>query len=221
MSEENQKDQELESQNQNSYENFDTSTNPRTDDTSDLYAKTNTTSDQQVNQNEANDGQPGNVNMNGYQNSYQNPNMNGYQNPYQNQNSYQNPNMNGYQNQQNYAYGRVMEQEKASEGLGIASLIIGIVSILLSCACINIPIAIVGIVLGIVQLTKHGKKIFAIFGIVLSSISIVAGIVFWIFMFSTPEFDSILKDTDNFSYYGKTTQIPDYNIEQATFYYEK
>ena len=131
------------------------------------------------NQADYNNGQPNYSNQADYNNGQPN---------YGNQADYNNGQPNygnqaGYNNgQPNYPNGQVVQPVKKSSenGFGIAALVLGIVSFILFCTCINLPLAIVGIVLGIIQLTKGKNKAPAIIGIVLSAVSIIAFLVFWI-----------------------------------------
>lgn len=70
----------------------------------------------------------------------------------------------------------VKSSKKKKEGLGTASLVLGIISLILSFTCIiiipiiiSVPLSIVGLVLGIVNVSKKGKK-FA--GIILNSLAL-------------------------------------------------
>lgn len=74
-----------------------------------------------------------------------------------------------------------------SNAFGIASLCFGIGSIVFFCCCSPI-FSIVSIVMGILQLTRGKDKTMAIIGIVLSGVSILIFIVFWIIAFSSPVF---------------------------------
>ena len=72
--------------------------------------------------------------------------------------------------------------EKKKEGLGTASIVLGIISLILSFTCIVfipiiivLPLSIVGLVLGIVNVSKKGKKFS---GIILNSISTILSCIF-------------------------------------------
>ena len=74
------------------------------------------------------------------------------------------------------------DENKNTEGLGTASMIIGIIALVLSFTCIFIlpviiifPLALVGFILGIVNKAKKGKKIS---GIILNGIALLISIVF-------------------------------------------
>lgn len=82
--------------------------------------------------------------------------------------------------------------ENKSNGLGIASMVIGIIALLLSC-CYGGVLGIVGLILGIVGLTKPGKKGTAIAGVVTSSISILVLLGF-ILMYGSASGVSVLND---------------------------
>lgn len=69
-----------------------------------------------------------------------------------------------------------MEEQNASKGLSVASLILGILSML--CCCIGFPFAIIGIILAIVSLVKHkGGKGFAIAGLITSGITMIISVI--------------------------------------------
>lgn len=69
-----------------------------------------------------------------------------------------------------------MEEQNASKGLSVASLILGILSML--CCCIGFPFAIIGIILAIVSLVKHkdGKGL-AIAGLITSGITMIISVI--------------------------------------------
>lgn len=94
-----------------------------------------------------------------------------------NQETY-NTNGNGYQ----YYYEQP-EPKKEGSGFGIASLVLGIVSLLLFCTCLNWITGILAIIFGIIQIVNYRERGLAIGGIVTAALSLVFGIVFWIFMF--------------------------------------
>ena len=117
----------------------------------------------------------------------------------QNPNGYQQYNQNPYQNNQ-YQYQQYQAPvQNQSNGMAVGSLICGILGILLSCCLwyIAIPLAIAGLVLGILVIkNKKGGKNLAIVGIILSSISIIMGIIIAIMMiavFTNPEFSSMYQ----------------------------
>ena len=69
-----------------------------------------------------------------------------------------------------------MEEQNASKGLSVASLILGILSML--CCCIGFPFAIIGIILAIVSLVKHkGGKGLAIAGLITSGITMIISVI--------------------------------------------
>lgn len=136
----------------------------------------------QTNGNQNFNGQP---NQNQYQNSYQDPNQ--YQNPYQNQSSYGQP---PYQNQQ-----------KASNGLAITSMVLALVSIILSCFIpyLSVPMDIAAIILGIFSLVKckNASKGMAITGIVVGAIMLIFGvliIVMAVYLVSSGAYSEMFSD---------------------------
>lgn len=89
----------------------------------------------------------------------------------------------GYQQMQQEPY------QAASQGFGIASMIMGIISLVLCCSCINIPLAVTAIIFGILQLAKSGTaKGAAITGIVTSALSIVIFFISLISMLVSTDF---------------------------------
>lgn len=121
------------------------------------------------------------------QNNYSKPD---YNNTNYNSTAYTNqqfgtPQM-GYAVPPQYAYnGGNAAQKKEGEGFGIASLVLGILSVLLFCTCINFVMAIIAIILGIIQVATQRKKGPAVAGIILSAISIVVGIIFWVVFYGS------------------------------------
>ena len=92
------------------------------------------------------------------------------------------------QNAYQQTYG-APQQPREDQGFGIASLVLGIVSLVLFCTCFNFLTGILAIVFGIVQLTKTGsKKGMAIAGIIMSAVSFVVAIVFWIILLLSSDF---------------------------------
>ena len=114
--------------------------------------------------------------------SYQNDNNNensgqnfegqysyGQQKAYERRNPYDRQNFNGYNNSQ--------EMPEGHTGLAIAGFVLGIIGI---CSCcvpiISIPLGIIGLILSILGIKSRYQGL-AIAGVVLSSISIVLGIL--------------------------------------------
>lgn len=87
-----------------------------------------------------------------------------------------------------------MEQKKQISGLAIASLVIGILSLLLSC-CYGGFLGIIGIGLGIAGICTSNKKGMAIWGLVLSVISLFITIICLIFGFAI--LDELENDNSN------------------------
>lgn len=74
----------------------------------------------------------------------------------------------------------MMENEnKSTEGFGIASMILGIISLLLFCTCINWITGILAIIFGIIQLTRKSAKGFAVTGIITAALSILFAILLY------------------------------------------
>lgn len=108
------------------------------------------------------------------QNTYYQQNMQYQQyTPYQQNGPYGQGGQYGYQQQ---------PQKSGGNGLAITAMILGIASLVLFCTCLNIPLAIVSIILAIIHLVRRSYtgKGFAIAGIIMSGISIVVGIIFWV-----------------------------------------
>ncbi len=91
-------------------------------------------------------------------------------------------------------------QQNAGNGFGIASLVLGIVSFLLFCTCINWVTAILAVIFGIVQLTRHGEKAFAITGIITSGLSILMTILLYGMMLAA--MDTSGGSVGDFWFYG-------------------
>lgn len=92
------------------------------------------------------------------------------------------------QNAYQQTYG-TPQQPREDQGFGIASLVLGVASLVLFCSCINFLTGILAIVFGIIQLTKTGsKKGMAIAGIIMSAVSFVVAIVFWIILLLSSDF---------------------------------
>lgn len=90
---------------------------------------------------------------------------------------------------QNYAQGNTyaatdssyyVKQKGDGIAFGVASMVLGIISLLLFCTCANFLTGILATIFGIIQLTQHKEKLFAITGIVTAAISIVLGIFLWL-----------------------------------------
>lgn len=114
--------------------------------------------------------------------------------------NYNVPNYNMQNNTPIYGtYG--MRQQQKGDGviLGIVSMILGLVSVLLFCTCINFFTAIAAIILGIIQITKHKEKSFAVVGIVTSVISIIMAI-FLFFVLGLGAMESETDSYDEFYY---------------------
>lgn len=122
--------------------------------------------------------------------------------------SYQ-ENQGGYSYQGGYQYQNYDEPPQESMGFGIASMVLGIIALVLFCSCINILLAIASIIFGIIHLVNcKGGKGFAIAGIIMSVLSVIACIVMWVCVFYTPvfqeEFQRQMENQDeiynNFNY---------------------
>ena len=105
--------------------------------------------------------------------------------------------------------------ENKSNGLGIASMVIGIIALLLSC-CYGGVLGIVGLILGIVGLTKPGKKGTAIAGVVTSSISILILLVL-ILIYGNASGVSVLSDYIEKSEDAQTSSNLDITTEDMDF----
>ncbi len=79
-------------------------------------------------------------------------------------------------------YGYQQPQKSGGNGLAIAAMILGIASLVLFCTCLNIPLAIISVILAIVHLVRRSYtgKGFAIAGIIMSGISVLISIIFWV-----------------------------------------
>lgn len=108
--------------------------------------------------------------------------------------SYQ-ENQNNYSYQGGYQYQNYDEPPKESMGFGIASLVLGIIALVLFCSCFNILLAILSIIFGIIHLVRcrEGKG-FAIAGIVMSVLSVIACIVMWVYTFNSPVFQEEFQE---------------------------
>lgn len=108
--------------------------------------------------------------------------------------SYQ-ENQDGYSYQGGYQYQNYDEPPKESMGFGIASLVLGIIAMVLFCSCFNIVLAILSIIFGIIHLVRcrEGKG-FAIFGISLSVLSIIAFIVMCVSFVGSPVFQEEFQE---------------------------
>lgn len=88
----------------------------------------------------------------------------------------------GYQNGANYNRGQYETDPKESIGFGVASLVLGLISVLLFWTMCNVVLAVLAIIFGIVQLVRSNHKGMAAGGIAAAALSIVACIVFWVYM---------------------------------------
>lgn len=84
--------------------------------------------------------------------------------------------------------------EKPGNGLGIASFVLGIIAVTIFASTLNVFFAIISIVCGIIQIVQCKKKGFAIAGIILSTVSIVLMIIFWILFTSNYKFMNLMED---------------------------
>lgn len=129
------------------------------------------TDDQQPQNQQPQNQQPQNQQPQYQQPQYQSPSY--QQTPYQ-QSQYQQPAQPGYEYQQYQS-----TEQRKSNGMSIAALVLGIISFLFSCIYfLSIPSAIVGLILGIVSIRGNkGGKGMAIAGIILSGIGLLFSIV--------------------------------------------
>lgn len=77
----------------------------------------------------------------------------------------------------------VNQEPKSGSGMAIASLVLGIISFLLLCCggCFSVVGGIIGLVFGIIALVQKTQgKGMAIAGVVLSSLSVVLGMIIFI-----------------------------------------
>lgn len=103
-----------------------------------------------------------------------------YEQPNFAQPNYSQPNY-GQPNYGQPAYGT--NTKKPGNGMAIASLILGIISFVFFCSCCNIIFAIMSVIFGIVALCRYtgsGNTGMAITGIILSVLSVLGFIAFWV-----------------------------------------
>lgn len=108
--------------------------------------------------------------------------------------SYQ-ENQDGYSYQSGYQYQNYDEPPKESMGFGIASMVLGIIALVLFCSCFNILLAVLSIIFGIIHLVRcRGGKGFAIAGIIMSVLSVIAFFVMWVSAFNSPVFQEEFQE---------------------------
>lgn len=97
------------------------------------------------------------------------------------------------------------QKKEKGDGIafGIASMVLGMLSVLLFCTCINVVLSVLSIIFGIVQLVKNKNKVFAIVGMILSTLAIILTVLFWV-LFSV----NVINDNDEGWYNGNGVYTP-------------
>lgn len=100
-------------------------------------------------------------------------------------------------------------------GWGVASLVLGILAIVSVCCicCGNIIIGILGLIFGIISIAKKSGKEMGVAGLILSIISIILGVVLFLFLIFVGE-----VDTENGGVYNNYGNY--YEDEYTKDYYE-
>lgn len=113
------------------------------------------------------------------------------------------------------------KQKGDGVAFGVASMVLGIISLLLFCTCANFLTGILAIIFGIIQLTKHKDKPFAVTGIVTAAISMVMGIFLWLLLAAGMSDASLNSYDDIYDYYyGDEYYDDSYDDDYRDDYYD-